>query len=151
MKKWFLGLIALLLALSIAVILYPHYQQWQQARRAEALKDAPTGKLPEWVLPKAYSLWMQMPETRLQTFNWLKDKYDLFAMFLPEQYLAYAPRLGAYFCDEKRATEVEAFFRSRITPGSAGERQLAQTLEQIKSCTTIKNTVRPIIVPQTLE
>ena len=90
---------------------------------------------------------MSMPETRDKTYQWFKDKYGLISMFIPKNYLAYAPRVGMGFCDQQHLDDLQAFFKDEIEPGSGGERHLAATSEMITSCAAVKNSVKSLDIP----
>ncbi|MFN0169211.1 MAG: M1 family metallopeptidase, partial [Bryobacteraceae bacterium] len=80
----------------------------------------------------------QWRETRATVWEYVKDNFDRLNANLPGArgipFGAELPQIGARFCDEARAGEVEAFFTPRIASVSGGQRNLEKSVESVHLC-----------------
>ncbi len=102
------------------------------AARARALALDPRLKTNEVFAP----LWPQADDVRTRdaTWAWVREHVDQLTARLPESHGSALPFLGASWCTEERAVEVEAFFAPRVPKVPGMERSLAQAVESIRLC-----------------
>jgi len=77
---------------------------------------------------------MNSPETRAQTWNWLKGNYAEFVSKIPAQWPRRTPGLAGGFCDAHGIGEVQALFEQVGDSAPGHQRALAQTVERIELC-----------------
>lgn len=82
-------------------------------------------------------------ETREQGYSFLKKNFDALAQLLPEDYPAEFPWIGAALCDDARSADVATFFKDRASKYGGGPRTLAQALEAMRICSTIRKAQIP--------
>jgi alanyl aminopeptidase len=80
---------------------------------------------------------MSDPEGREPTWAWLQENYDRVVERVGPGIAGYLPYLGARFCSEERAAEVQAFFGERVADVQGGPRNLASALERIRLCSAL--------------
>ena len=78
---------------------------------------------------------LDSPLTRDVAWQWITSHYDALVARISAHHGG-ARLIGAagYFCDEARATEIEAFFAKKVDGIEGGPRVLAGTLESIRLC-----------------
>jgi len=82
---------------------------------------------------------MRNPETKDQTWDWLKTNFDEFVEArIADVRRPGLPRLGSGFCQQDKAGEVEAFFSTKAPLMPGYERALAQSLESINLCASLR-------------
>jgi len=75
--------------------------------------------------------------TRELPFQWIKEHYEALRTRLPravDSDMASVLPFTARFCDERGASETEAFFKDKMASTIGGPRNLAQALESIRVC-----------------
>jgi alanyl aminopeptidase len=82
---------------------------------------------------------MSQKENQKNTYQWVKDKYSIISMIIPEQYMAMAPRIGMGFCSQSMQDDVDKFFTSKLAENPDSERHLSTTLEKIEICIALKS------------
>jgi len=90
---------------------------------------------------------MQEPLARQRTYQWVKNKYALLSLVLPENYLAYVPRIGQPFCDQATYQDLKNFFEPKMAKLVGGKRNLADALEHIETCAALKNSIKTVEIP----
>ena len=77
---------------------------------------------------------MRMPETRAQTWAWIKENFAALVERIATTRGGSTPWLASRFCSVAEAEDVEAFYAPRIAALPGGPRNLAGTLEEIHLC-----------------
>ncbi len=90
---------------------------------------------------------LAQPQTRELVYQWFKDKYSIMSMILPDNYLAYIPKIGSGFCDNEIKKDLQAFFEPKMDEIIGGARNLAETLERIETCAALAETVDRLDIP----
>lgn len=85
------------------------------------------------------------PETREATWTWVKANFDKLLAAAPKHHgQTQLIRMGADFCDEAHAEDVEAFFTpARIAGIDGAPRVLQNTLENIRLCAAKRKLQEP--------
>ena len=87
--------------------------------------------------------------TREVAYAFVKENYEALVKRMPGEpgmpgEVATLPhRVGASFCDEGHAADVQAFFGDRSTKYTGGPRVLAQTVESVKLCSAYRSLQEP--------
>ena len=74
-------------------------------------------------------------------WQWAQDEANLQALLdrIPTWRKGSIVAVGAGFCTDARADQVEAMFEDRVDDLEGGPRALAQTLERIRLCAALKD------------
>ena len=72
--------------------------------------------------------------TRELAWDFLKANFDSLVKRMSAEQMAYAPFMGASFCDEAHQRDMEAFFKDRSPKLPGGPRLLAQAIERAELC-----------------
>jgi alanyl aminopeptidase len=85
---------------------------------------------------KAIGLWVQGadPRTADHTFAVMRERHDVIAGELPEDWRARFPNAAAGLCSDADADAVSAFFGPKVKTTPGLDRGLAQTIEEIRLC-----------------
>jgi alanyl aminopeptidase len=79
------------------------------------------------------------PENRAAMWQWLQAHYDAYRVRLPAFRAGYMPKTFAEArCSGHDADEMSAYFAPRIKDLIGGDRGLAQTLETIRQCASLR-------------
>jgi len=76
----------------------------------------------------------RMEETREATWQWLTESFDAVKERIGQFRTGFLPWMGAGFCSEERAEQLQAFFAPKIEDLPGGPRNLAGALEAIRLC-----------------
>jgi cytosol alanyl aminopeptidase len=76
--------------------------------------------------------------TRDVAYSFLQEHYEALKPRMSEELVASLAWLGAGYCDPVKRQEVAAFFSERSAKAPGGERVLAQVLERVDLCITLK-------------
>jgi hypothetical protein len=102
------------------------------AKRTLALTLDPKLRVNERLHPLISQLGQR--ETRAAAFAWLKENFDALLAQLGSHGGNDVIGANASFCSEQAAQDVEQFFATRVDKVPGGPRELALTLETIRSC-----------------
>jgi alanyl aminopeptidase len=83
------------------------------------------------------------PSTTELAYSFLKKNFDALAARLPREWPAGFSWTGAALCDDKRREEVNTFFKDRAPQYAGGVRTLAQALESLRICGTLRRSQTP--------
>ncbi len=82
------------------------------------------------------------PENRVAFWKWLQPHFDALRGRLPDAYQDMLPRLAAVGgCDNARRAELQGWMAPRIKDIIGGERALAQSLEGVGQCASLREHV----------
>jgi cytosol alanyl aminopeptidase len=91
-----------------------------------------------------------LQENRETVWAFVQQNFERLNSSLPSArgipFGAMLPLSAVGFCDTRHRTEVETFFKNRLSSVSGGARNLANTLERIHLCSTRADVVQPAIV-----
>ena len=82
-------------------------------------------------------------EQRAALWDWTKAHLDQLLPRIPTWRKGAVVNVGADFCSDERAAELESFFKDKVEDLEGGPRELAQTLEQIHLCAAFKAAKSP--------
>ncbi|HWR52824.1 MAG TPA: ERAP1-like C-terminal domain-containing protein [Bryobacteraceae bacterium] len=89
----------------------------------------------------------QWRETRGTVWEYVRKNFEALNAKLPGArgipYGATLPSAASAYCDASRASEVESFFKPRLTALPGGDRNLARVLEGIRLCEARKKVLEP--------
>ena len=77
-------------------------------------------------------------EQRAAIWEWTRDHLDALLARIPTWRKGAVVNVGAGFCSDARAEELESFFRDKVEDLEGGPRELAQTLERIHLCAAFR-------------
>ncbi len=83
------------------------------------------------------------PSTTEPAYSFLKKNFEVLAARLPREWPAGFSWVGAALCDDKRREEVNTFFKDRAPQYAGGVRTLAQALESLRICGTMRRSQTP--------
>jgi len=79
-----------------------------------------------------------LPRGGALAYAFMKANFDTLASMAPLDAPAYYPRMAGTFCSAEQRADVESFFRERSPRFTGGPRILAQTLERINLCASLR-------------
>jgi alanyl aminopeptidase len=103
------------------------------AKRVRAMMLKP-GLLRENEIPTILFTQFGQPETREATWQWLKSNYHQLIKELPSDFFLRLPMVGRFFCSDKKAADVKAFFKGHTEAQPGSKRVLTQALEAAHLC-----------------
>ena len=77
-------------------------------------------------------------QQRAPLWAWVQDNLDTLLGRIPTWRQGAVANVGAGFCSNERAAELEAFFADKMEALEGGPRELTQTLERIRLCAALK-------------
>ncbi|MDJ0920373.1 MAG: M1 family metallopeptidase [Henriciella sp.] len=77
---------------------------------------------------------MAQPETRAETWDWLRENFDAFVDVIPRQRRFATPSLAVNLCEQDRIDELETLFAAKADLVPGYERSLEQTKERLQLC-----------------
>lgn len=77
-------------------------------------------------------------EQRDAIWDWTKSHLDQLLPRIPTWRKGAVVNVGAGFCSDERADEIESFFRDKVEALEGGPRELDQTVERIRLCAAFK-------------
>ena len=77
-------------------------------------------------------------EQREAIWDWTRSHLDALLPRIPTWRKGAVVNVGADFCSDERAAEIESFFKDKVEGLEGGPRELAQTLESIHLCAAFK-------------
>lgn len=86
------------------------------------------------------------PETRDLAFDFVKQNWDTLIAKLPNDFVGSLPFVAGDYCDAQHRSDVESFFKDRVTKTMGGPRNLEQALEGISLCAAIKEANQASVV-----
>lgn len=81
---------------------------------------------------------MQQEETRVQTWNWLKQNFPDYLEIIPRQRKHQSPALAVSLCSIEGRDDLIALFETHGALAEGHERSLTQTVERIEICAALE-------------
>ena len=90
-------------------------------------------------LPYLYFNHVSEPENQSAFWPWFQAHFEALRARLPDAYQGVLPRLAARGrCDKAQSDDLQQWFAPRIAQVIGGERSLAQSLEGVNQCTSLR-------------
>lgn len=95
-----------------------------------------------------YIAWIMesYPDKNNLVYGFVTKNFNALSSRLPRDYVPYLSATGTMYCDEKHRSEIELFFRERMSKVPGGPRILDQTLEEIELCSSLRKAQQPSMI-----